>query len=59
MASPQQLRSQAGATHLRFGDIIVALAILGLLLYAAWKQFPVYGLRGGNQAAASQAAHQP
>ncbi len=59
MASPQQIHSQAGATNLRFGDILVALALLGLLLYAAWKQFPAYAPKGGSQNAASQAAHQP
>ena len=59
MASPQQIRGQAGATHLRPGDVLVALALLGLLLFAAWKQFPVYGTKGGSQNAASQAAHQP
>jgi len=44
---------------LRFVDIIVVLALLGLLLYAAWKQFPAYGPGGGGQTSASQAAHQP
>lgn len=58
MASPQQFRGQAGATNLRLGDIIVALALLGLLLYAAWKQFPAY-TPGGSRNAASQSAHQP
>jgi hypothetical protein len=59
MATPQQYRSQAGATHLRVGDVIVALALLGLLLYAAWKQFPAYAPKVGSQNAASQTAHQP
>jgi hypothetical protein len=59
MANPSQLRGQAGATHLRFGDVIVALVLLGLLLYAAWKQFPVYNLSGGAHNTASQSSHQP
>jgi len=59
MASPEQIRGQAGATHLRPGDVLVALALLGLLLFAAWKQFPAYGPKGGSQNAASQAVPQP
>ncbi len=59
MADPQHFHSQAGATNLRPGDIIVALLLLGLLLYAAWKQFPAYAPGSGNQSAASQSAHQP
>jgi hypothetical protein len=59
MADTSGIRSQTGATHLRFGDIIVVLALLGLLLYAAWRQFPTYGRGGGGQSTASQAAHQP
>jgi hypothetical protein len=59
MASPQQFHGQAGATNLRFSDIIVALALLALLLYAAWKQFPAYAPGASSQNAASQSAHQP
>ena len=59
MASLQQIRGQAGATHLRLGDIIVTLALLGLLLYAAWKQFPAYGPKAGDQNVSSQSGHQP
>jgi hypothetical protein len=59
MASPQQMRGQAGATNLRFGDIIVALLLLGVLLYAAWKQFPAYRPRPGNQNTAAQSVPQP
>jgi hypothetical protein len=51
------MRSQAGATNLRLGDIIVALALLGLLLYAAWKQFPAYSPAGSAQHVSSAAAH--
>jgi hypothetical protein len=59
MATSQQMRSQAGATNLRLGDIIVALFLLGLLLYAAWKQFPTYASKGSSQARATQGVHQP
>ena len=59
MASPEQIRGQAGATQLRPGDVLVALILLGLLLFAAWKQFPAYGPKTGGQTAASQTAHQP
>jgi hypothetical protein len=59
MATPSQIRGQAGATHLRPGDVIVALALLALLLYAAWKQFPVYSPTGASPNTASQGAHQP
>jgi hypothetical protein len=58
MANPQQHRGQAGATNLRPGDIIVALGLLALLLYAAWKQFPAYTPRRGPSAS-SQSAQQP
>jgi hypothetical protein len=48
-----------GPSHLRVGDIIVALALLGLLLYAAWRQFPVYSPHPANSAAPAQTAPQP
>lgn len=59
MANLQQIRGQTGATHLRPGDIIVTLVLLGLLLFAAWKQFPTYGAKTTGQSANSQSAHQP
>jgi len=59
MASPQPIRGQAGATNLRPGDIIVTLVLLGLLLFAAWKQFPTYGPKAGNQSVSSQSGPQP
>ena len=59
MASLQQIRGQTGATHLRPGDILVTLVLLGLLLFAAWKQFPTYGSKSGGQGGNSQSAHQP
>jgi hypothetical protein len=57
MVSPQQIRGQAGATHLRPGDIIVTLVLLGLLLFAAWKQFPIYGSNARGQNAGAPSAH--
>jgi hypothetical protein len=59
MANPEPVRGQAGATNLRPGDIIVALALLGLLLYAAWKQFPAYTTKAGGESVNSAAVHQP
>ncbi len=59
MADTSQMHSQAGATHLRLGDIIVTLILLGLLLFAAWKQFPSYNSRAANSAAAGRSLHQP
>jgi hypothetical protein len=58
MASPPEISGGIGATHLRLGDIVVVLALLALLLYAAWKQFPVYTHQPG-QAPSAQTAHQP
>jgi hypothetical protein len=59
MASPQETSDGIGPTHLRFGDIVVVLALLALLLYAAWKQFPVYTQQPGAQTPSAQTAHQP
>jgi hypothetical protein len=56
MASPQEISGGIGPTHLRFGDIIVVLALLGVLLYAAWKQFPVYSPPAGGQNPSAQTA---
>ena len=49
MSSPERFRGQAGATHLRPGDVLVALVLLGLLLFAAWKQFPTYNSNSPGQ----------
>ena len=59
MASPEQIRGQAGATNLRPGDILVALALLGVLLYAAWRQFPAYAPKAGGESVNAAAVHQP
>jgi hypothetical protein len=59
MASSSEASGGMGPSHLRFSDIIVALALLGLLLYAAWKQFPVYSPHPANTATPAQTAHQP
>lgn len=38
----KSLISQRGATQLGFLDILTALVILGILIAASWKQFPIY-----------------
>ncbi|GEM_PF-6549246 len=58
MASPQEIGG-IGPTHLRLGDIVAALVLLALLLYAAWKQFPVYSQQAGARAPSAQTAPQP
>jgi hypothetical protein len=35
-------KSPRGATQLRFADVLTALILLALLLYAAYAQFSVY-----------------
>ena len=58
MASLERMHGQEGATRLRLGDILVALALLGALLYASWKQFPVYRSNSGAHPA-DNAVHHP
>jgi Tfp pilus assembly protein PilE len=36
------MRSQNGAAQLGVMDVLATLAILAILLYASWKQFPAY-----------------
>jgi hypothetical protein len=43
-----------GATQLGFADVLTALLLLGLLLYAAYAQFPAYQSRTIPRAPASQ-----
>jgi hypothetical protein len=31
-----------GATRLGFADIVVIAIVMGILLFASWKQFPAY-----------------
>jgi hypothetical protein len=42
MTPLDQFKSQRGATRLGFLDVVTALILLGILLFAAYKQFPVY-----------------
>jgi len=35
-------RFKRGATRLGVMDVLTALILLGLLLYASWKQFPAF-----------------
>jgi len=35
-------RFRRGATRLGVMDVVTALILLGVLLYAAWKQFPAF-----------------
>lgn len=59
MATAQDTSGGIGPTHLRPGDIIVVLALLAVLLYAAWKQFPVYSPHPGSMTQPASTAHQP
>jgi len=42
MAISERLKSQSGATQLGVMDILAALILLGILVFAAYLQFPVY-----------------
>lgn len=35
-------RMKRGATRLGVMDVLTALILLGLLLYASWRQFPAF-----------------
>jgi hypothetical protein len=35
-------RWNSGATHLEFGDVLTAILLLAILLWASWMQFPAY-----------------
>ncbi len=45
------LNKSPGATELRFLDVLTALILLAILLYASYKQFPAY--RAGDRPAPS------
>ena len=49
-------RLERGATHLGFVDILTALILLGILLWAATLQFPAYE-RSPATAPAAVASH--
>lgn len=42
MTIPERLKSQRGATRIGVTDIIVVLVLLGILLFASYRQFPIY-----------------
>jgi len=46
---------QRGATQLGFLDIVTAIVVLAILVYAASRQFPVYGSAPAAPAEQSQA----
>jgi hypothetical protein len=42
MGMGKATRSSAGAIRLGVLDVLVAVILLAVLLYASWKQFPAY-----------------
>ena len=38
----RSMRAAHGATRLGFLDVLTALVVLAILIFAAWRQFPVY-----------------
>ncbi len=56
MKRSTKLSSGSGATQLGFLDVLTALILLGLLVWAAYMQFPVYHQLGpaANGAAVGQ-----
>jgi hypothetical protein len=42
MRKPGSLTAQRGATQLGFLDIMTAIVVLAILVYAASRQFPAY-----------------
>ncbi|HUA35873.1 MAG TPA: hypothetical protein VMA09_19845 [Candidatus Binataceae bacterium] len=45
-------RGSRGSVQPRFLDVVVAVALLGVLLYAAWREFPTYNLAAAPAPAA-------
>ena len=43
MNSFKSRKSQPGATQLGFLDVVTAIVVLAILVYAASRQFPTYG----------------
>jgi len=48
-------KSFSGATRIEFLDILTAILVLGVLVYAASRQFPAYSTTPGAAPAQSQA----
>ncbi|MGH7779993.1 MAG: hypothetical protein ACREQR_09210 [Candidatus Binataceae bacterium] len=42
MTIPQRLKSERGATQVRFTDALVTAILLGILLFVAYLQFATY-----------------
>ncbi len=42
MGVMESLKSHQGATRLGFADVLTALIVLAILLYASYLQFPAY-----------------
>jgi hypothetical protein len=42
-------RWNSGATRLGFADVLTAVILLAVLLWASWKQFPAYNRDGAPQ----------
>ena len=49
-------RFKRGATRLGVMDVLTALILLGLLLYASWRQFPAFNRPVTSPAQSSGAA---
>jgi hypothetical protein len=47
-------RFQRGATQLGFLDVVTAIVVLAILVYAASRQFPVYSNATSSAAGQSQ-----
>jgi membrane-bound metal-dependent hydrolase YbcI (DUF457 family) len=52
-------KSHRGATHLGFLDIVTAIVVLAILIFAASRQFPIYhtGPSPDNGAQPQSSAH--
>ncbi|GEM_PF-3184028 len=42
MTVPESFKSQRGAVRLGLADILIALILLGVLLFVSYLQFPAY-----------------
>ena len=42
MRKLKSMMTARGATRLGFLDVLTALVVLAILVFAAWRQFPVY-----------------
>ncbi len=53
------LRSHRGATQLGFLDVLTALIVLAVLIWASWMQFPIYNRAPGADATTPSRAASP